>query len=167
MPFLCRPASRRLQVIAKKTLCSVQQHYYSLDSCSLLLHSTRLLPHTAHPPLVTLLHCSVARTRISRINRKLSFASKDGCVNEGNGIRPSCPKCAPSWPNINSCAAACPVFSNFSMVYNDPLDLLFHRTPAYKNPVQQIIFNPGAFIDVIKCSCTDTFQAAFPQCVDW
>ncbi|KAF8816962.1 hypothetical protein BYT27DRAFT_7076085, partial [Phlegmacium glaucopus] len=30
-----------------------------------------------------------------------------------------------------------------------------------------IIFNPGAFIlGVIKCACTDTFQAEFPQCVD-
>lgn len=29
------------------------------------------------------------------------------------------------------------------------------------------MFNPSAFIDVIKCACTDTFQAAFPQCVDW
>ncbi len=31
----------------------------------------------------------------------------------------------------------------------------------------QINFNPGAFIDVIKCACTDTFQSAYPQCVDW
>ncbi len=31
----------------------------------------------------------------------------------------------------------------------------------------QIIFNPGAFVDVIQCSCTETFQAVFPQCVDW
>ena len=31
----------------------------------------------------------------------------------------------------------------------------------------QIIFNPGAFVDVIKCACADTFQAVFPQCVDW
>lgn len=33
--------------------------------------------------------------------------------------------------------------------------------------LSQIIFNPGAFIDVIKCACTDTFQAAYPQCADW
>jgi len=31
----------------------------------------------------------------------------------------------------------------------------------------QIIFNPGAFIDIIKCACTDTFQSAYPQCADW
>lgn len=30
-----------------------------------------------------------------------------------------------------------------------------------------MLFNPGAFIDVIKCACTDTFQSAFPQCADW
>ena len=58
---------------------------------------------------------------------------------------PSCPKCAESFGSINSCAAAAPVLANFSMV----------------------IFNPGAFIDIIKCACTDTFQAAYPQCADW
>ncbi|KAH8079827.1 hypothetical protein BXZ70DRAFT_646180 [Cristinia sonorae] len=57
---------------------------------------------------------------------------------------PSCPICEQNYPNINSCAEAAPVLANVSM----------------------IIFNPGAFIDVIKCACTDTFQSAFPQCVD-
>ncbi|KAF9054101.1 hypothetical protein BJ165DRAFT_1436047 [Panaeolus papilionaceus] len=56
----------------------------------------------------------------------------------------SCPICAKDYPSISSCAQAAPVMANFSM----------------------IIFNPGAFIDVIKCACVDTFQAAFPQCVD-
>lgn len=32
---------------------------------------------------------------------------------------------------------------------------------------KKVIANPGAFISVIKCSCTDTFQSVFPQCVDW
>jgi hypothetical protein len=36
-----------------------------------------------------------------------------------------------------------------------------------RNHHAQIIYNPGAFIDVIQCSCTETFSAAFPQCVDW
>ncbi|EJD05006.1 uncharacterized protein FOMMEDRAFT_53440, partial [Fomitiporia mediterranea MF3/22] len=57
---------------------------------------------------------------------------------------PSCPICAQSYPSINSCAQAAPVLANVSMV----------------------LFNPGAFIDVIKCACTDTFQAAYPQCAD-
>ncbi|KII90081.1 hypothetical protein PLICRDRAFT_108554 [Plicaturopsis crispa FD-325 SS-3] len=57
---------------------------------------------------------------------------------------PSCPLCAANYSQINSCAQAAPVLANFSM----------------------IIFNPGAFIDVIKCACTDTFQSTFPQCVD-
>ncbi|KAF8900425.1 hypothetical protein CPB84DRAFT_1708947 [Gymnopilus junonius] len=57
---------------------------------------------------------------------------------------PSCPICQQSYPNIQGCAEACPVLANFSLV----------------------IFNPGAFIDVIKCACTDTFQSVFPQCVD-
>jgi hypothetical protein len=34
------------------------------------------------------------------------------------------------------------------------------------NNSPQVIFNPGAFIDVIKCACVDTFQSVFPQCVD-
>jgi len=57
---------------------------------------------------------------------------------------PSCPICEQDYPNINSCAQACPVLANLTM----------------------IIFNPGAFIDVLKCACTDTFRSAFPQCVD-
>lgn len=28
----------------------------------------------------------------------------------------------------------------------------------------QIIFNPGAFIDVIECACTDTFQSGMSKC---
>ncbi|RDB17753.1 hypothetical protein Hypma_001079 [Hypsizygus marmoreus] len=56
----------------------------------------------------------------------------------------SCPICAQNYGSINSCAAAAPVLSNFT----------------------NIIFNPGAFIDVIKCACADTFQSAYPQCVD-
>jgi len=57
---------------------------------------------------------------------------------------PSCPICAQNYASINSCAQAAPVLANFTM----------------------IIFNPGAFISVIKCACTDTFQSVFPQCVD-
>ncbi|KAI0742912.1 hypothetical protein C8Q80DRAFT_1356470 [Daedaleopsis nitida] len=57
---------------------------------------------------------------------------------------PSCPICAENYGNIDSCAQAAPVLQNFTM----------------------IIFNPGAFIDVIKCACVDTFQSTYPQCVD-
>lgn len=32
--------------------------------------------------------------------------------------------------------------------------------------IEQIIFNPFAFIDIIQCACTDTFQSTYPQCVD-
>jgi len=56
----------------------------------------------------------------------------------------SCPICQKDYASINSCAQAAPVLANFTM----------------------IIFNPGAFIDVIKCACAETFQAVFPQCVD-
>jgi len=57
---------------------------------------------------------------------------------------PSCPICEQNYYNINSCAQSCVVLQNVSM----------------------IIFNPGAFISVIECACTDTFQSAYPQCVD-
>jgi len=57
---------------------------------------------------------------------------------------PSCPICEKDYSNINSCAQACPVLANLTMV----------------------IFNPGAFLDVMRCACTDTFRSAFPQCVD-
>ncbi|QRV75516.1 hypothetical protein RhiJN_03531 [Ceratobasidium sp. AG-Ba] len=57
---------------------------------------------------------------------------------------PSCPKCQAEFDNINSCADA-------SAALADP---------------QSIILNPSGFYDLIKCSCTDTFQSAFPQCVD-
>lgn len=57
---------------------------------------------------------------------------------------PSCPICEANYGNIQNCAEAAPVLANFSMV----------------------IFNPGAFIDVIQCACTETFQAVFPQCAD-
>ncbi|KAF8154207.1 hypothetical protein B0H34DRAFT_720852 [Crassisporium funariophilum] len=56
----------------------------------------------------------------------------------------SCPICAKDYSSINNCAQAAPVLANFSM----------------------IIFNPGAFIDIIQCACTETFQSVFPQCVD-
>ncbi|KAF8604188.1 hypothetical protein BDV93DRAFT_472127, partial [Ceratobasidium sp. AG-I] len=57
---------------------------------------------------------------------------------------PSCPICEADFDNINSCADA-------SMALADP---------------QSIILNPVGFYDLIKCACTDTFQSAFPQCVD-
>ncbi|KIK66245.1 hypothetical protein GYMLUDRAFT_157963 [Collybiopsis luxurians FD-317 M1] len=56
----------------------------------------------------------------------------------------SCQICSANYASIQNCAEAAPVLANFS----------------------QIIFNPGAFINVIQCSCTETFQSVFPQCVD-
>lgn len=56
----------------------------------------------------------------------------------------SCPICAQNYNSINGCTAAAPVLANFT----------------------NVIFNPGAFIDVIRCACTDTFQAVYPQCAD-
>ncbi|GAA6006085.1 uncharacterized protein JCM10292_006543 [Rhodotorula paludigena] len=57
---------------------------------------------------------------------------------------PSCAVCQPAWSGVSSCAEAAPVFSDW----------------------MNILWNPLSFIDAIKCSCTDTFSSAFPQCVD-
>ncbi|GAA5933884.1 hypothetical protein JCM3775_000314 [Rhodotorula graminis] len=57
---------------------------------------------------------------------------------------PSCVACEPQWSGISSCAKAASAFED------------------WKNT----LYNPLSFIDAIKCSCTDTFSSAFPQCVD-
>ncbi|GAA5845256.1 hypothetical protein JCM5353_006783 [Sporobolomyces roseus] len=57
---------------------------------------------------------------------------------------PSCIACQPEWSGISSCAKAAPAFENW----------------------QNMIFNPAAFYNAIKCGCTDTFNSAYPQCVD-
>lgn len=56
----------------------------------------------------------------------------------------SCPICEQNYSSIQNCAEASPVLANFT----------------------EIIFNPGAFINIIECACTETFQSVFPQCVD-
>ncbi|KAE9401881.1 hypothetical protein BT96DRAFT_817352 [Gymnopus androsaceus JB14] len=56
----------------------------------------------------------------------------------------SCPICQQNYSSIQNCAEASPVLANFT----------------------EIIFNPGAFINIIECACTETFQSVFPQCVD-
>ncbi|GAA5955683.1 hypothetical protein JCM3765_001820 [Sporobolomyces pararoseus] len=53
---------------------------------------------------------------------------------------PSCQACQPNWEGISSCAAAAPAF--------------------------EMLFNPASFYIAIKCGCTDTFNSAYPQCVD-
>jgi len=57
---------------------------------------------------------------------------------------PSCKLCEKNYVNIQSCA-------NASVVFSDPA---------------VIIFDPTKFVDVVECACTDTFQSAYPQCVD-
>ncbi|KAL7412159.1 hypothetical protein BDY24DRAFT_416345 [Mrakia frigida] len=56
----------------------------------------------------------------------------------------SCRVCSQNYESLNSCMEAAPLFAD----------------------VSAILFNPLAFIDVIQCACTETFQAVFPQCVD-
>ncbi|KAF5350701.1 hypothetical protein D9756_008751 [Leucocoprinus leucothites] len=47
-----------------------------------------------------------------------------------------------------------------------PICAKLRRSRSVLQNFTNIIFNPGAFITIIKCACTDTFQSAFPQCVD-
>lgn len=79
----------------------------------------------------------------------------------------SCPICAKSYPSIDSCAQASTALANVSAVGNLQKLMAHFLTHRIASPNSQVIFDPAAFIDVIKCSCTDTFQSAFPQCVDW
>ncbi|CDO68759.1 hypothetical protein BN946_scf184989.g25 [Trametes cinnabarina] len=100
---------------------------------------------------------------------------------------PSCPICEQNYGSIDSCAQAAPVLANFSMVSTLRGELTEGNTDTDMAGAIQVIFNPGAFIDVIKCACADTFQSgewykkgrtivfilkcramsAYPQCVDW
>ncbi|KAI0289788.1 hypothetical protein B0F90DRAFT_699330 [Multifurca ochricompacta] len=80
----------------------------------------------------------------SSTSRRLTLVSRQSVEPYFPDTPVSCPICARDYPSINSCAQAAPVLANFTSV----------------------LFNPGAFIDVIKCSCTNTFQSTFPQCVD-
>lgn len=57
---------------------------------------------------------------------------------------PSCVKCQEKYSSISSCMQASSVFQNATSIFNDPIN----------------------YIAVIKCACTDTFQAVYPQCVD-
>jgi len=57
---------------------------------------------------------------------------------------PSCQKCQAQYSSISSCMEASSVFANTTSIFNDPI----------------------SYIAVIKCACTDTFQAVYPQCVD-
>ncbi|PWY98553.1 hypothetical protein BCV70DRAFT_201868 [Testicularia cyperi] len=57
---------------------------------------------------------------------------------------PSCPKCEADYGSLSNCMGAASVFANATSIFN----------------------NPMAYINVIRCACTDTFQSVFPQCVD-
>ncbi|KAI3483036.1 hypothetical protein L1887_54156 [Cichorium endivia] len=57
---------------------------------------------------------------------------------------PSCPKCEERYSSLSSCMGASSVFANATSIFSDPV----------------------AYINVIKCACTDTFQAVYPQCLD-
>ncbi|BGP43257.1 hypothetical protein JCM10450v2_007402 [Rhodotorula kratochvilovae] len=62
---------------------------------------------------------------------------------------PSCVACQPEWSGISSCASAAPAFE-----------------ARFRLNWINMLWNPIAFVDAIKCSCTDTFSSAFPQCLD-
>jgi len=57
---------------------------------------------------------------------------------------PSCQICEQNYNNIDSCANDSVVLANITEILTSPLQ----------------------FITVINCACTDTFQSAYPQCID-
>ncbi|KAE8224348.1 hypothetical protein CF319_g2733 [Tilletia indica] len=57
---------------------------------------------------------------------------------------PSCGKCEEKYSSLSSCMEASAVFQNATNIFNNPL----------------------SYVAVIKCACTDTFQAVYPQCLD-
>ncbi|KAJ7146199.1 hypothetical protein C8R44DRAFT_756833 [Mycena epipterygia] len=56
----------------------------------------------------------------------------------------SCGLCQQNYDSIKLCISVVPVMANSST----------------------IISNPGSFINVITCACTEPFQSTFPQCID-
>jgi hypothetical protein len=56
---------------------------------------------------------------------------------------PSCYNCQQKYSSLSSCMEASSVFENATSIFNSPL----------------------RYIAAIKCACTDTFQAVYPQCV--
>lgn len=56
---------------------------------------------------------------------------------------PSCYNCQQKYSSLSSCMEATSVFQNATSIFN----------------------SPWSYIAVIKCACTDTFQAVYPQCV--
>ncbi|PWN29852.1 hypothetical protein BDZ90DRAFT_216463 [Jaminaea rosea] len=56
----------------------------------------------------------------------------------------SCRKCEKRYPQISSCAQASSAFQNGTTIVSDPTK----------------------YYSIIKCACTDTFQSAYPQCLD-
>lgn len=57
---------------------------------------------------------------------------------------PSCPKCESQYSSLSSCMGASSAFANATSIFNNPI----------------------AYINAIKCACTDTFQSVYPQCLD-
>ncbi|KAJ7092480.1 hypothetical protein B0H15DRAFT_175437 [Mycena belliarum] len=57
---------------------------------------------------------------------------------------PSCGPCQQNYQAIKLCVSVVPVMANFSSV----------------------ISNPGSFINVISCACSEPFKSTFPQCID-
>ncbi|GAA6040479.1 hypothetical protein JCM8097_004569 [Rhodosporidiobolus ruineniae] len=81
---------------------------------------------------------------------------------------PSCVACEPQWSGINSCAMAAPAFQNWQNVRSF---LSLHGERSIDEPLAslsraQMLYNPLSFVSAIKCGCTDTFNSAYPQCVD-
>jgi len=114
------------------------------------------LAHTMRLFLVLLfVLCTISSSLASPVEMAERDANAEAEAGDGNWYYeykrtyfpeypPSCQICEQNYDNIDSCANASVVFANISA----------------------IMYSPLLFIDVIQCACADTFQSAYPQCVD-
>ncbi|KAJ7042956.1 hypothetical protein C8F04DRAFT_58290 [Mycena alexandri] len=67
-------------------------------------------------------------------------------------------------PNPNS-PRRLRLVANVSRQNYDNIKLCMSLVPIMANS-STVIANPGSFIDVLTCGCTEPFKSTFPECVD-
>ncbi|KAJ7756339.1 hypothetical protein B0H16DRAFT_1721934 [Mycena metata] len=68
-------------------------------------------------------------------------------------------------PQFPSSPATCGQCQQASMQNYDNIKLCMSLVPIMANS-STVIANPGSFIDVLTCGCTEPFKSTFPECVD-
>ena len=119
------------------------------------MHSLTMLTRACAAFLILLLNIPLVLASPVQPSSSEGVLAKRTTPNFPSDI-PSCGICAGNYSSISSCAAAVPVLQNFTMVCGRPVHI---AATSAEIEYFQVLFNPGAFIDVIKCACTDTFQS--------